>query len=132
MQSNSDPFTCTPIQSARLDTLLASASGACALLAVLALFVYPFVRGRRGWTKRQGPSSGAAAREPLLEVGEQEQQPQPQEQQQRWGQPSRRVKLLVAFSCLTMALGCGRCLLRATRYLTVRFLPGVCGVMMTS
>ena len=128
-KNSSSSNTCTPIQSAALDGLLAPFSGVCALVALLALFVYPAWRERRGGQRPDRatlPSSGAL--EPLLEGGgaagaDQQQQERPQ--QGIGPLPSRRLKLLVAFSALTMLLGCGRCLLRLTRYVSVCLLTRV-------
>lgn len=127
--SDAHASTCTPIQSTALDGFLAPLSGACAVIALLALFVYPVWRDRRGGQRRQQQQDRATlpsgALEPLLEGGgagtdlPQPRQQGQQQQPQGAGLPSRRLKLLVAFSALTMLLGCGRCLLRLTRYVRV-------------
>jgi membrane protein implicated in regulation of membrane protease activity len=117
--------SCTPTQSPALDPLLAAVSGTSALLAVLVLFVYPAMRERRQRRQRQQQDGGGALVEPLLEGGGVMSDvvtatavagvPGQQRQQRQRLLPSRRLKLLVAFSCLTMLVQTGRCLLQLSR-----------------
>lgn len=125
--------SCTPTQSSALDPLLAPVSGVGAVLALLALFVYPGVRGRQRRRRRQQGQrpheAGAPLAEPLLEGGglpPLSERPRAHASLQQL--PSRRLKLLVAFSCLTMLLGAGRCLLRLSRCDVL--IAGGCGWML--
>lgn len=110
--------SCTPTQSPALDVILAVIGGVCALVAVLGLVVYPSWWGRR---REQGARLGEEPLEPLLGEEEQERRHSGQAHRRLQQQPSRRLKLLIAFSCMIMAVGAGRCILRLSRYARLRF-----------